>query len=494
MNNEKPAVSLAQGTPELSADESSIPRHRSAFDLPRVSVNFQPSGSPLHRAARDRIIARLEFYASERISPVVTTCSVITRIWSSADFAPESPQSAPSNLEKIASMSEEIIRALFRAFRRFGSLRSVSIDRTDGSAFMQLDSKTALNLATPIDLILASLTVYHQVDRAREYDTQAVELLSLLCYDATKLRVEWDEKTDNVFVKALTGMGPFPHLRKLTIFPRSLEQAPLFEGLLALCPALEDLIVLWDFNNIDRLEDEVPLTLEPDTPYLVQERNSMRMAIEEHERIVSLDLRVHNLTADFLENVCECFPNLRALAVWAREYDPSEEGPHGNSEILYSALCMPGPHLQALEFLTVCLDNEYELLEPEDESSAMDVVDPSSAPKPKGKYIETVFEDEVSGWDFPSIPLLKDHEALRFSKDYTIGDDGVFWDINSPLFRTFDWAKLEKLEQFERLQFLRIEGMNWPNSFSFEADRRRPQGEARSIEEWRESFERQYRL
>jgi hypothetical protein len=155
---------------------------------------------------------------------------------------------------------------------------------------------------------------------------------------------------------------------------------------------------------------------------------------------------------------------------------------------------MPGPHLQALEFLTVCLDNEYELLEPEDESSAMDVVDPSGAPKPKGKYIETVFEDEVSGWDFPSIPLLKDHEALRFSKNYTIGDDGVFWDINSPLFRTFDWAKLEKLEQFERLQFLRIEGMNWPNSFFFEADRRRPQGEARSIEEWRESFERQYRL
>jgi hypothetical protein len=229
-----------------------------------------------------------------------------------------------------------------------------------------LDSKAALNLATPIDLILASLTVYHQVDRAREYDTQAVELLSLLCHDATKLRVEWDEKTDNVFVKALTGMGPFPHLRKLTIFPRSLEQAPLFEGLLALCPALEDLIVLWDFNNIDRLEDEVPLTLEPDTvPRLncyqgpddsingLMDGRPVRhlavpgpraqlyadgllgtlQAIEEHERIVSLDLRVHNLTADFLENVCECFPNLRALAVWAREYDPSEEGPHCNSEV-----------------------------------------------------------------------------------------------------------------------------------------------------------------
>ncbi|KAJ7030595.1 hypothetical protein C8F04DRAFT_1113000 [Mycena alexandri] len=136
--------------------------------------------------------------------------------------------------------------------------------------------------------------------------------------------------------------------------------------------------------------------------------------IEQPERIVSLDLRRHNLTSDFLREVCEQFPNLRALALWAEEYDPAEEGSRCNFAILYAALCSPEPCLQRLELLSISLDNEYEILEPEDVAGmGMDInLPPTASAAPKGRYLASTFEDEPP-------------DASRLSKDYTIGPDGT---------------------------------------------------------------------
>jgi len=90
-------------------------------------------------------------------------------------------------------------------------------------------------------MILATLTVCHQVGPTRD---QVTELLPLFCHGATNLYINWDERIDTVFFRALTSTGPFQHLRKLMTFPRSLEQAPMFESLHGLCPALEELVVL----------------------------------------------------------------------------------------------------------------------------------------------------------------------------------------------------------------------------------------------------------
>ncbi|KAF7343367.1 hypothetical protein MVEN_01769000 [Mycena venus] len=75
--------------------------------------------------------------------------------------------------------------------------------------------------------------------------------------------IDWEKQTDDVFIGALTLMCPLQHLRKLTIFPRSAGRHRC-SSLPYLYPALEELIVLWDFNHIDHLRDDVPLTLAPD--------------------------------------------------------------------------------------------------------------------------------------------------------------------------------------------------------------------------------------
>ncbi|KAJ7130350.1 hypothetical protein C8R44DRAFT_731881 [Mycena epipterygia] len=424
------------------------------------------------RDSRYRIMARIEFYASERIAPAVRACHLRTF------------QSAETHVNES---SQEIVEAVVSAFRRFDNLRMVWIgrrfDKPDGPT-LQIDSKTRMNWPIHVDAIMTSLAVFREIGMSTEYDMQLVDQLPVLSRDATKLHISWDAQTDNVFLNTLAATGPFPYLRSLTIAPYYTTQAFVFEGFLRLCPALEELTVLWDYDWLQTRQGQVPLCPAPDAvPQLklyagpdegidgfmagrpvrhlavpgprahVEGGHLLRAlgSVKECERVVSLELRVHNLKPDFLKTVCEYFPNLRALAIWAKGYEAtSEDGLGCNSETIHSALCTPEEYLQTLEFLTICLENEYEILEV-----------PYCTPR------------SLSG------------QCVEPPPNSMPGPDGIFWDRDSPLFPTLDWKQVETLEKYRSLRYLCVQSMNDPELFSFEANR----GGASSIEAWRETFE-----
>ncbi|KAJ7693108.1 hypothetical protein B0H16DRAFT_909050 [Mycena metata] len=152
--------------------------------------------------SRDKILQRIAFYTSEHIARTVRACHLRTN----GDWA---------------GMSEEIFIAVFAAFHHFNHLRTVSIQHTDNGACVRIDSKTRMN--SPLQVFVHS-------------HLSGVRLALLCSRNPTNLVLDWDEDTDSEFARALTDLGPLAYLRKLTIFPRSLTQASLFEAFLRLAP------------------------------------------------------------------------------------------------------------------------------------------------------------------------------------------------------------------------------------------------------------------
>ncbi|KAJ7764616.1 hypothetical protein DFH07DRAFT_379503 [Mycena maculata] len=341
-------------------------------------VNLWPAGRPINRNSRNKMLACLRFYSSQRIAPSFRACHITTHIEDEDSRDPE-----------ITALSQEIITAAFNASRHFPNLRSVCIWCSDGRG-VQIDSKTPLDSATGIDTILAGLSLSPYIESAKPYDTQAVEHLPFLCRDATTLLINWDEETDSTFIVTLAVTGSvLPHLSKLTIKPHSDAQAALFTDLLCLCPALEQLTVLWDYDWLETRAEQVAIVPVPGAvPRLVlYEGPSDGVNVFMVDGLCAILLspgprRKCGETTSWRPSaasrggsaschwICACIILMRiSWRMSTRLSRTSRLWPSGRRNtgdiIVYSALREPGEHLQTLQFLTICL-NEYEILEEEE--------------------------------------------------------------------------------------------------------------------------------
>ncbi|KAJ6625078.1 hypothetical protein B0H10DRAFT_2003596 [Mycena sp. CBHHK59/15] len=185
----------------------------------------------IDRPIFDNIMALLNFCRSHRIAPAVRKCHLQT----CDSDVPEDASSA------ALAIAQEIVRAVFHAFRSFNSLRGVFVYNDEQC--LQVTPCSSMNTPTPINTILLNLQWPPQI--GQENDSRAVEQVALLC---ASLRIAWDLQTDFEFMRNLCLIGPFSHLRRLSICPARHKCeiiSDAFTGLLNLCPALEELTVRW---------------------------------------------------------------------------------------------------------------------------------------------------------------------------------------------------------------------------------------------------------